>query len=187
MKIRLVEIPVSGFSGDFLVEKSLLNERLAFEEGAFTIKKSTGTRNFHFNEFRNDASCHIDASLLNQTVYVKASYQIAVFSECVRCLEVAPIEIKGSVNFIFKPASEQTDDKAEEISLCYYQGEEIDCSEYLIESILLSIPYAPVCSSDCKGLCSNCGNDLNSNVCSCEGRTDQENPFSIFKGMKVTQ
>src|SRR5262249_21875303 len=38
-----------------------------------------------------------------------------------------------------------------------YEGEEVDLEETLREELLLSLPYAPLCREDCKGLCGTCG------------------------------
>lgn len=45
---------------------------------------------------------------------------------------------------------------------------EFDISIILIENILLIIPIKPVCSQDCKGLCVQCGQNLNEKECDCE-------------------
>ncbi|MOA30578.1 hypothetical protein D3C78_1516790 [compost metagenome] len=44
----------------------------------------------------------------------------------------------------------------------------VDLRPYVEESFLLSLPYSAVCSDSCKGLCPNCGTDLNVEQCSCD-------------------
>ncbi len=46
-------------------------------------------------------------------------------------------------------------------------SDEVDISDDLRESILLELPSYPVCSGDCKGLCRQCGSDLNQGECGC--------------------
>lgn len=62
-----------------------------------------------------------------------------------------------------------------------YQGEEeckvfdkdlIDPSETIIESFLLQLPMKHLCTSNCAGLCPQCGQDLNSAACRCETPPD---------------
>jgi uncharacterized protein len=51
---------------------------------------------------------------------------------------------------------------------------EIDISELLTEMILLNHPIKMKCSKDCKGLCPECGINLNVEICSCaDGKIDQ--------------
>jgi uncharacterized protein len=35
------------------------------------------------------------------------------------------------------------------------------------EALQLFMPFAPLCSNDCKGLCQTCGQNLNEHKCSC--------------------
>ena len=48
------------------------------------------------------------------------------------------------------------------------------------------MPLVPLCDDDCKGICPDCGADLNEGPCSC-GETDDgeedgaKNPFSVLK------
>lgn len=48
-----------------------------------------------------------------------------------------------------------------------YEGGEIDLIPVVRDTILLSIPIAPTCRSDCKGICPECGANLNTGECSC--------------------
>jgi uncharacterized protein len=43
----------------------------------------------------------------------------------------------------------------------------IDMTEDVRQTIVLSIPPKLLCSESCKGLCPNCGVNLNSDTCSC--------------------
>ena len=45
--------------------------------------------------------------------------------------------------------------------------EEIDLEQSLREQLILSLPYAPLCKENCRGLCSRCGADLNAGDCKC--------------------
>ncbi len=46
-------------------------------------------------------------------------------------------------------------------------AEEVDITEDLREAILLSLPHFPLCAESCRGLCSQCGKDLNEGLCGC--------------------
>ena len=49
----------------------------------------------------------------------------------------------------------------------------IDLSEAVRQNALLAIPMKPLCREDCKGLCAECGQDLNEEQCKCrEGEID---------------
>jgi uncharacterized protein len=47
-----------------------------------------------------------------------------------------------------------------------------DLSPLVTEDIFLSLPTKLLCKNDCKGLCSNCGENLNNGQCSCSKPID---------------
>ena len=80
--------------------------------------------------------------------------------ECVRCLEsfqlalIVPMEEM----FTFSAASDPT-----------YLIDEgwLDLRQPLREQILLALPMHSLCRPDCRGLCPNCGQNLNEGQCTC--------------------
>ncbi|MBU0679579.1 MAG: DUF177 domain-containing protein [Verrucomicrobia bacterium] len=44
----------------------------------------------------------------------------------------------------------------------------MDLTEDIREAVLLKVPNFPLCSSQCKGVCLQCGQDLNAGTCACE-------------------
>lgn len=58
----------------------------------------------------------------------------------------------------------------------------IDLTDMVIENLIISMPLKPLCSEDCKGLCLNCGTNLNESKCDCE--KDDINPkFAALKDL----
>lgn len=52
----------------------------------------------------------------------------------------------------------------------------LDAESVVRTDVLLSLPTKHLCSPECKGLCSNCGANLNKGSCSC--KTTESNPFA---------
>jgi uncharacterized protein len=48
----------------------------------------------------------------------------------------------------------------------------LDLAPLAHDAILLDLPLAPLCRSDCKGLCPYCGGDLNDVACDCQAPLD---------------
>lgn len=46
--------------------------------------------------------------------------------------------------------------------------ESVDITEDIREEILLNLPAFPLCATGCKGLCPQCGKDLNEGPCACK-------------------
>jgi len=49
----------------------------------------------------------------------------------------------------------------------------------VIDEVVLSLPTAPLCQEDCRGICSGCGIHLNGAACECVGE-DPESPFAVL-------
>jgi uncharacterized protein len=56
----------------------------------------------------------------------------------------------------------------------------VDVGEVLREYALLELPMQPLCKPDCKGLCPNCGADLNAGDCGCES-DESDDRFDALK------
>ncbi|MDX2091731.1 MAG: DUF177 domain-containing protein [Kofleriaceae bacterium] len=114
---------------------------------------------------------------------------------CSRCVGNVRLEIDDRVRVTFMPKHEMPAEAApaegeegaevseEDLDLFPYEGEYIDLEPLFREEFVLAIPYAPLCREDCKGLCPQCGADLNSGTCTCEKPIDPR--LAALKGLKL--
>lgn len=65
---------------------------------------------------------------------------------------------------------EKVDLKKTDIDRIYYAGSRINVLVGLREAILLSLPFAILCTEACRGLCPVCGKNQNKETCSCPGQ-----------------
>jgi uncharacterized protein len=65
-------------------------------------------------------------------------------------------------------ASEESETEDDDVSTTFYQDEAIDLSELLREQFYLVLPMKPLCRESCKGLCPQCGVNLNVETCACK-------------------
>ena len=107
---------------------------------------------------------------------------------CSRCLVAydLPIQHKFTLRFSNQiPADlhinddDQIELTADQIGLIYFEGEQIDLQEPIQEQVVLSLPFKPLCSDNCKGLCQRCGADLNVKNCACD-KERSNSPFSVL-------
>jgi len=85
--------------------------------------------------------------------------------QCDRCLEEYSGSISKTVRLLYDPKEEvnQLEDDTFVIS-----SETLDLGKYLRDSLILGLPSKNVCSPECKGLCAQCGINLNIEACDCE-------------------
>jgi len=67
-----------------------------------------------------------------------------------------------------------------------YRGDEIDLIPAVDEQVIMELPLKPLCSEQCRGLCSTCGADLNVADCGCH-RDAPSLTFGALKDLKIPQ
>ena len=92
---------------------------------------------------------------------------------CSRCLEPFRMPVDASFDLRYLPASEMVSDgeretQDEDLDIGYYRDDQIDLNELLREQFYLALPMKPLCQEDCRGLCPQCGTNLNTSTCACE-------------------
>jgi uncharacterized protein len=115
---------------------------------------------------------------------------VAIKEECGRCLTRFSGRVDSEFSLTFTPLKEPEADQEEEVELetaelglIPYEAEQIDLLLPLQEQVILSLPISPLCKEDCRGLCSECGANLNETDCGCEKK-----PFnSKFAALKNLQ
>lgn len=91
---------------------------------------------------------------------------------CARCLDPVERTVNENFDLLYRPQG--VDRRGDEVSISraeteigYYQGEGVLLEDVLKEQILLALPLKQVCSTECKGLCPQCGRNLNVESCDC--------------------
>ena len=134
----------------------------ALEKAPVTLQ---GTEDVEFFDLDENDSLTVSQKLqykltgskVSGGILIHGKCKTAVSGICGRCLEEIELPVETKIDLFFDP---------EEIP------EELDISEDIREEVLLAFPMNLLCSSDCEGLCRNCGGNLNRNECSCNGKNN---------------
>lgn len=93
---------------------------------------------------------------------------------CSRCLESFELPVVSSFDVRYLPQSENTGEEREveedDLSDAFYRDDLIDLGQLMEEQFYLALPMKPLCREECKGLCANCGANLNIETCDCQVR-----------------
>lgn len=145
-------------------------------------------------------SGHLDVQLYAEGAHVFANGTIRgdVTVACSRCVEPVRLAFDEPVRVAYLPlaelspdgeagAAESSDEDGvaiteDDIDLFGYDGEIIDLEPLVREQFVLAVPYAPLCSEDCKGLCPQCGSNRNHAACACEAPGDPR--LAALKALK---
>ncbi len=119
-------------------------------------------------------------------IWLKGEFEAQMVGPCKRCLK--DVELALPVSFELRMVSqaeyeaeqgraEGEDDgdgeqagtfALDEVDAEPFDGKTIAMDPIVREQVLLALPVAVLCGSDCKGLCMVCGQDLNEKECGCE-------------------
>jgi uncharacterized protein len=94
---------------------------------------------------------------------------------CGRCLKSVELPIEVEFSERFTPAvawkdEEQHELQTEDLDLSVFDGEGIELDDLVREEIILAMPGQALCQESCKGLCPDCGTDLNLSSCECAAK-----------------
>ena len=110
--------------------------------------------------------------------------------ECSRCLRPFPFTVRNAtMEFELIPKSSAASGSEHELGkgeldMEFYEGDELEPTDFIREQVLLALPMVPVHRDDCKGLCPVCGTDRNENDCghaAAEQLPERESPFAALK------
>jgi len=133
-----------------------------------------------------DVSCLITKT--SGTVFVKGSFSASIDICCSRCLENTKLPIGSDFAYTLVSAKTETVDdlelKPEDLEISYYYGDFIDLTPIICEQIILQIPIKALCREECKGLCQQCGTNLNISSCNCSSHA-VEGRMAVLKNFVI--
>ena len=115
-----------------------------------------------------------------------------VVNTCVRCLDPASSEVDWGFDMkVVRGGARRTLDSAGEVELGtsdlaveYFDGRTLDLLALAVEELIVSLPDYPLCREDCKGLCPECGAELNLGPCSCADKKPVDPRLKALSSLK---
>src|ERR1700730_3924623 len=141
------------------------------------IQKSyaPGSINYQTAEIKQIGPLEVSATaeLLEGQIRVAGEIETKVELLCARCLEPVVDEVHRSFDLFYSPLPkgekpEEARLKEDDAEIGFFSGEGVFLADVLREQVLLALPMKVICRSDCRGLCPNCGENLNHEECRCE-------------------
>jgi uncharacterized protein len=102
----------------------------------------------------------------NESIIVDGVAQIPVLLECSRCLTEFTTTLDAPLRETFYPSIDIETGlpvrlPKDETAFTIDDHHQIDLREAIRQNLVLALPIQPLCREDCKGLCPECGRDLN--------------------------
>ncbi len=86
---------------------------------------------------------------------------------CDRCADSFSQTVEFEVFERLKKEDEFSDGGEEDPNLLCSRGSSVDLDEIVYKNLYMNLPSKRLCDEDCKGLCSECGVNLNRESCNC--------------------
>src|SRR5262245_10419423 len=111
-------------------------------------------------------------------VRVRGKIKANLIAQCDRCLAEVAIPAEPIFDLIYTPSETSGGQIGElelherDLGLATYENDEINLDDLVLEQIELGLPARLLCREECRGLCPQCGADLNVEQCDCEKQVD---------------
>lgn len=190
MRVKIEEIRDEGLK---------LNERMSLEQLGTALEGSG---------FRATEPLAVSANLrkVSGGVLLQGQFTSRVTAPCKRCLADAVLELPTSFTINLVPESlargddvlseDEQEEKdrgqgesggsfgLEDADEELFNGKVIDLEPIVREQVQLALPMNAVCREDCKGLCAQCGQNLNEKQCDCAAKFVDPR-FAALKNIKL--
>jgi len=104
----------------------------------------------------SDLDLDLRVEAVMEGVLVTGTVRARAAGECVRCLDAVEQDVVAELQelYVYPGRAPEGDD---EDDLRELQDELVDLEPAVRDALVPALPFQPVCSADCPGLCSECG------------------------------
>ena len=108
-----------------------------------------------------EAGADIDLDLrlqsVSEGVLVTGSVRAPTRGECSRCLGPLTGDVEIALTELFAYPDSITESTTAEDEVGHVVDQTVDLEQPIVDAVGLALPFAPTCSTDCPGLCPDCG------------------------------
>jgi uncharacterized protein len=144
-----------------------INKFLSSDDVSLIVKENFVIDDDEFlDETRLDKNVLLTGEIFktDDSVTFSGKIEYTLADECARCLQ----EFDNRIETKFQAAVVQKEDmESDEVQMVITDGI-IKMDDTIKQLIYLSLPMKSLCDKDCKGICPNCGANLNNEKCQCE-------------------
>ncbi|MBI4040429.1 MAG: DUF177 domain-containing protein [Deltaproteobacteria bacterium] len=173
-----------------------LHELEAFQTFWFT-EKDDWFRNIFLNlgiPVKGPIHLTLEIYKNQETISMKGHLQAACAWTCDRCAEEASWKVDEffSPTFIHgkEPRNLDIGVAKSELDTTYFQKNHLELKSMMMEQVELLKPVQFLCQEQCRGLCQQCGHNLNKGICACketckEKESISSSGFHVLKNFKL--
>lgn len=126
----------------------------------------------------------VEAQMVGADVWVRGRFSGTLLLECRRCTKELKSPVEDELSLFFRSGASPAEAEDEEVYPLTERDRDLDLSEPIRESILLSVPEFGLCDAACRGLCPRCGANLSEGDCGCVVE-DEDPRWAALRNLKT--
>jgi len=163
MKVKIDDLPPEGRTFEVEVEAGDLDQSLGPERDPGLV-------------WSGPAHGTITLNKAGRSLRVQGRTTFRFTEPCARCLAEVDREERATFDLTKRLGAEPDHPRThevrdDEVDEDYLAEPEIDLTRVVLEQVALELPQRVLCSESCKGLCPQCGANLNQETCRCTTQT----------------
>ena len=126
----------------------------------------------------------LEAQAVGEGVWVRGTALGAVRMECRRCLAEVQVPVEKELSLWFETLEPEDEDNDGEVYPLPARGDILELGDAVREQFVLAVPGFALCDEACRGLCSVCGTDRNTESCDCVP-AEKASPWDALKNIRL--
>ena len=94
---------------------------------------------------------------VSEGVLVTGTVSAPTVGECARCLTAITGDVEIDLTELFAYPDSATDETTESDEIGRVIDDTVDLEQPIVDAVGLALPFSPLCTPDCAGLCPDCG------------------------------
>jgi len=137
-----------------------------FKNKLFEIELKTTDNNLVFEN--NKLACELSSTTSKYGFKISGFIFNNIVNCCDRCLKEYVLNDKIKISFLI--SNQKNDNNTGNYDVLYWsnKSDRVNLKNTLLEILFVEVPFKKLCSNNCKGICLDCGLDLNNKSCSCK-------------------
>lgn len=105
----------------------------------------------------DDLELDLRLESVSEGVLVSGTVYAATHGECSRCLGPVTGDVEITLTELFAYPDSATESTTEEDEIGRVIDQTVNVEQAIVDAVGLALPFVPLCSDDCPGLCTECG------------------------------
>ncbi len=123
---------------------------------------------------------------IGQSIALVGQITASAKTNCALCQKPVTADISCQYNELLRrqglnPGETADGDDDEAGESLFFEGTSCELDTSVAQAINLYLPMRHLCKADCKGLCPQCGADMNEGECGCD--TYGQSPFAVMRAL----